>query len=222
METLRLYDYAASANCFKVRLLLATLGRPYERVPVDIFAGETLGDDYYRINPARTTPVLEVGEGKFLRESNAILSYLAEGTPLLPEDRFLRAQTLRWLLFEQADVVPTMGGLRFRVLTGRLRPDDPEARRRHEAAKETLGVLDSSLGDVAFFVADTYTIADIALYGYVHVAHEGGIDMSPYGRVRSWLARVEAQPGLMNDLEPYPANARAGASTSIYDPVKES
>jgi glutathione S-transferase len=125
METLRLYDYVASANCFKVRLLLATLGRPYERVPVDIFAGETLGDDYYRINPARTTPVLEVGEGKFLPESNAILSYLAEGT-----------------------------------------------------------------------------------------------------RLRRWAACGSASsPAVsdpMNDLEPYPANARAGASISVYDPVKES
>src|SRR5262245_35079703 len=135
MEGLRLYDYAASANCYKVRLLLATLGRAYERVPIDIFAGETLTDEFYVKNPARSTPVLEVGDGRYLQESNAILAYLAEGTCYMPADAFDRAHVLRWLIFEQTDVIPTMGGLRFRILTGRLSPDHPEARRRHEGSK---------------------------------------------------------------------------------------
>jgi len=217
MERLRLYDYAASANCYKVRLLLATLGRAYERVAVDIFGGETLTDAFYTKNPARSTPVLEVGEGAYLQESNAILAYLAEGSALLPEGAFDRAHVLKWLIIEQTDVIPTMGGLRFRILTGRLAPDDPESRRRHEGAKATLRMLDAHLEGRDFFVRDRYSIADVALYGYVHVAGEGGVDMQPYRRVEGWLRRVEDQPGFMNDLEPYPENARPGAGRSTYD-----
>jgi glutathione S-transferase len=217
MKRLRLYDYAASANCYKVRLLLATLGREYERVPVDIFAGETLTDAFYAKNPARSTPVLEVGEGAYLQESNAILTFLAEGTPLLPTDAFDRAHVLKWLIIEQTDVIPTMGGLRFRILTGRLSPEDPEARRRHEGARSTLELLEAHLAKRDFFVREKYSIADIGMYGYVHVAHEGGIDMEPYRHVRRWLGRVEAQKGYMNDLEPYPDNARPGAGRSTYD-----
>ena len=113
--TLRLYDYGASCNCYKARLLLAQLGLEYERVPVDIFAGDTLTDEFAAMNPARTTPVLESDDG-FLPESNAILVYLASGTSFLPADPFELAQVVRWLLYEQTDVVPAIGGLRFRLL----------------------------------------------------------------------------------------------------------
>jgi glutathione S-transferase len=210
---MKLYDYAASANCYKVRLLLAQLGREYERVPVDIFGGDTLAHEYAAINPARTTPVLEDPPGTFLQESNAILLHLARGTAFLPDD----PQVYRWLFFEQADVVPTMGGLRFRLITGRLSPDDAEALRRRDASYEVLALLDGELAQRDFLVGDTYSVADIGIYGYVHVADEAGLDLDPYASVRSWLARVQAQPGYMNDLEPYPPNARAGASRSIYD-----
>ena len=122
---MKLYDYAASANCYKVRLLLAQLSRDYERVAVDIFAGDTLTDEFAAVNPIRTTPVLEDPPGTFLQESNAILLHLARGTDLLQDD----PQVYRWLFYEQADVVPTMGGLRFRLITGRLsaatRPANP-------------------------------------------------------------------------------------------------
>src|SRR5436305_9549916 len=124
---MKLYDYAASCNCYKVRLLLAHLGIPYERVPIDIFDGQTLTDEYARINPARTTPVLETEDGRYLQESNAILVYLARGTPLLPDDHFESAQVMRWLLYEQADIVATIGGLRFRLLAGRVAPSAPGA-----------------------------------------------------------------------------------------------
>jgi glutathione S-transferase len=210
---MKLYDYAASANCYKVRLLLAQLGREYERVPVDIFGGDTLTDEYAAINPARTTPVLEDPPGTFLQESNAILLHLARGSDLLPDD----PQVYRWLFFEQADVVPTMGGLRFRLITGRLSPDDAEALRRREASYEVLALLDGELAQRDFLVGETYSVADIGIYGYVHVADEAGLDLDPYASLRSWLARVQAQAGYMNDLEPYPPNARAGASRSIYD-----
>jgi glutathione S-transferase len=217
METLNLYDYAASANCLKVRLLLARLGREYRRIAVDIFAGETLTDAFAAMNPARTTPVLEVGRGAYLPESGAILLYLGEGTDLLPGDAFARAQVARWLLYEQADVVPAIGGLRFRLVTGRLAVDDPSAVARRRAAGEVLALLDAHLADRDFLVAGRETIADIAVYGYVHVAPEAGIDLEPYAAVRAWLERVAAHPRHVADLEPYPANAAPGAGRSTYD-----
>ncbi len=210
---MRLYDYAASANCYKVRLLLAQLGRAYERVPVDIFGGDTLTDEFATLNPARTTPVLEEPGGTFLQESNAILLHLARGTPFLPDD----PQVYRWLFYEQADVVPTMGGLRFRLITGRLSAGDPEAQRRRDGSYEVLALLDEHLSRRDFFVGDAYSVVDVGIYGYVHVADEAGLELDPYGALRAWLARVQAQPGYMNDLESYPPNARAGASRSIYD-----
>lgn len=162
MSDLRLYDYAASCNCYKARLALVQLGLQYERVPVDIFNGETLTDDFARINPARTTPVLETKHG-YLPESNAILLYLAAGTHLLPAGRFELAQVVR------------------------------------------------------FFVGDRYSVADIAIYGYSHLAHEAGIDMQPFAHVCDWFARVEQQPGYMEDVEPYGSNAAPGAGRSMYD-----
>lgn len=216
MTQLRLYDYAASANCYKVRLLLAQLGRPYERIPVDIFGGDTLTDDYARKNPMRTTPVLEIEDGRFLPDSSAILFYLAEGTRFLPSSAFDRAQVVRWTIYEQTDVIPTMGGLRFRLLTGRLTLADDEAIRRKKGGEGVLRLLDDHLAEREFFVGDGYTIADIAVYGYVHVAGEAGMDVRPYAHVHAWLQRVREQRGYMNDLEPYPPNAARGAGRSIY------
>src|SRR5256885_261851 len=174
---LRLYDYFASCNCYKVRLLLAHLGLQYERVPIDIFNGETLTDEYAEKNPSRTTPVLETEDGRYLPDSNAILVYLAKDTPYLPDDAFELAQVVRWLVYEQTDVIPTMGGLRFRLLVGRLTPSDPKAIRRKEGALDVLRLLDDHVATRDFFVGERYTIADIAIYGYSHRAHEAGIDM---------------------------------------------
>src|SRR5919108_835192 len=141
VSELRLYDYAASGNCYKVRLLLAQLGLRYERVPVDIFAGETMTAEYAARNPMQTVPVLETVAGS-LPESNAILLYLAEGTPFLPGDAFERAQAVRWLIYEQTDVIPGIGGLRFRLQTQRLAPEDDEALRRRRAGEEVLRLLE--------------------------------------------------------------------------------
>ena len=214
--SLKLYDYAASGNCYKVRLLLAQLGRPYERIPIDIFGGDTLTPEYAAKNPARATPVLELEDGTFVTESNAILFYLARGTAFLPEDAPGLAEVVRWLIFEQTDVMMTMGGLRFRLLTGRLEPDDPDAVRRREGAEEALAFLEQHLADHDFLAAGRYTIADIAVYAYGHVATEAGLDLGAYPAFRGWLARVEAQPGFIDDLEPYPENARPGAGSSVY------
>jgi glutathione S-transferase len=213
---MRLYDYAASCNAYKVRLLIAQLGLDVERVEVDIFAGETLSDAFAALNPSRTVPVLELDDGRVLPESGAILWHLAEGTPLLPSDPWTRAQILRWLLWEQADLLPATGGLRFRLQTGRWAPGDAAARARHEAGLEVLGLLDAHLAPRSFVVGDTYTNADVALYGYTHVAGQAGLPMDDVPAVREWLARVAAQPGHMNDVQPYPANARMGAGASIY------
>jgi glutathione S-transferase len=217
MPELRLYDYAASANCYKVRLLLAQLGRDYERVPIDIFAGDTLTEAFARINPFRSTPVLEIASDRHLIESNAILVYLADGTPFLRDDPIERAEVVRWLIYEQTDVMPATGGLRFRLQTGRLTDQDPEAQRRRRAGDDVIAILDDHLASRDFLVGDRYTIADIAVFGYVHVAHEAGYDLDGRPAVQAWLRRVAAQDGYVNDLLPYPPNARPGAGRSIYD-----
>ena len=217
MPEYRLYDYAASGNCYKVRLALAQLGFEYERVPVDIFAGETLTPEFAAINPARSTPVLELADGRRLPESGAILFHLAHGTELLPDDPFEQSQVLRWLLFEQSELLPVTGGLRFRLVTGRLEPGSRGAQARHAGGVQMLGLLDEHLRDRAFLLGGRYTIADIALYGYTHVAHEAGLPMVDFPAVEAWLERVAHQPGYTNDLLPYPPNARPGAGRSIYD-----
>jgi glutathione S-transferase len=214
---LRLFDYAPSANCYKVRLLLAQLGIAYDRVAVDIFDGGTLEPEFVRMNPARTTPVLEIAPDTHLAESNAILMYLADGTEMYADDRVERAQIVRWLLFEQAEVVPTLGSLRFRLLTGRLRPGDDGARQRAEWALAALTTVDTHLSGRRYLVGDRYTIADLAIFGYAHAAHEAGLSTSSFPAFEAWRARVAGQPGHINDLAPYPPNARPGAGRSIYD-----
>jgi glutathione S-transferase len=216
---LRLYDYGPSPNCHKVRILLSQLGRDYERVPVDIFAGDTLKPEYAEKNSALATPVLEIEPGVYLPESNAILLYLAEGTELLPDDPIERAQVHRWMMYEQARLFAIVGALRFFVLTGRIDPEGPDAQQQLRFATASVGQSEAHLASHEFFVADRYTVADIALYGYLQVAHEAGVDMSAFPGVSAWLDRVREQPGHVADLEPYPENAQAGKSQSIYDLV---
>lgn len=208
---LRLYDYAASANCYKARLLLAQLGLDYERVPVDIFGGDTTTAAYRAKNPAGRTPVLELDSGETIAESNAILLYLGEGTPFVPDVLRERARVWQWLFFEQNLFEPNVGTARFWRLTGRdaLRPEVFGA--RLEAAASAVDTLDTGLRGSAFLVGERCTVADVSLYAYAHVAHEAGVDTSPHADLQAWLARVEATRGFVNDLEPYPENARAGA-----------
>ena len=212
---MRLHDYPSSANCYKVRLLAAQLDLDYERVNVDIFGGDTLTDDFARLNPARMTPVLETEDGP-LPESNAILVHLAEGTELLPEQPGSRAQVLRWLFYEQAEVQPGIAGLRFRLLTGRLDPDHPSVRARQATGAAVLQVLDDHLREQPYLVGGRYSIADISLYAYVHVADEAAFDLGDDPAVREWVARVEATPRYMNDLQPMPPNSQLGVSRGIY------
>jgi glutathione S-transferase len=215
--TLRLHDYAASGNCYKVRLLLAQLGLEYERVPVDIFRGDTLTDDYARVNPLRQTPVLERDGMDPLPESGAILVHHAEGTAYLPPDRNERAQALRWLFFEQTEVIQGIAGLRFRLITQRIRPDGREALWRRSVGHAALTVLNHRLEMSEYLAGDAYSIADISLFAYVHVADEAGFELNEYPRVKEWTRKIEGTRGYMNDLEPYPPNSYAGQSRSIYD-----
>jgi len=205
----RLYDYTASGNCYKVRLLLALLDRDYERVPVDIFAGATLTDAFGALNPGRETPVLELECGAVITQSAAILWYLAEDTAFLPAGRLERALVLQWLAFEQELVMGGIGGPRFRRLTGR-----PPVEGRLAIGADALAVLDAHLRDHAWLVADRCTIADLAVFGYGHVATQAGLE--PGEHVAAWIERVRALPGFVADLEPYGANARPGAGRSIY------
>jgi glutathione S-transferase len=210
----RLYDYAASANCYKPRLLLALLERDYERVAVDIFAGDTLTDAYARLNPARETPVLELDDGRLLTQSNAILWYLAEETEFLPRDPFQRAQVGQWLFFEQERVMSGIGSARFRILTGRS-PELVPA--RLELGRTALKMLQDHLDGRRFLVGDSCSIADVANFAYTHVAADAGYELDNYPAVGAWLERVSAVPQFIDDLVPYPENARPGASRSIYD-----
>jgi glutathione S-transferase len=214
---MRLYDYAASRNCYKARLLLALLGQPYERVPVDIFAGDTLTDEYARVNPLRETPVLETDDGELIAQSNAILWYLAEDTELLPADRAGRAQVLQWQFFEQERVMPGLGGARFRRVTGRAAADPAADARRFELGQDTLAVLDAHLARRDWLVGDGPTIADLSVFAYTHVCEDAGFELDRFPAVASWLGRIRALPGYVDDLEPYPGNARPGKGRSIYD-----
>jgi len=193
---LRLHDYAPSGNGYKVRLLLTLLGTPFEWVEHDITKGETRTPDFLRLNPNGRIPVLELEDGSALAESNAILVYLAEGTRFLPEDRFERALVLQWLFFEQYSHEPNIATLRYWIthdlLDDERRPMVESKRRWGYAA---LDVMERHLGARRYVVGERYSIADIALYAYTHVAEEGAFDLARYGVVRRWLERVAAEPG---------------------------
>jgi glutathione S-transferase len=194
---LRLHDSLTSGNGFKVRLLLAQLSIPFERIEYDIDKAETRTPAFLAKNPNGRVPTLELEDGTFLPESNAILWYLAEGTPFLPDGRRERASVLQWMFFEQYSHEPNIATVRFWI-THKVTPTPlielsiPAKRKNGEAA---LGVMEGHLATRRFFVGERYSIADIALYAYTHVAHEGGFDLAPYPHVRAWIERVAAQPG---------------------------
>ncbi|MBA2460897.1 MAG: glutathione S-transferase family protein [Actinobacteria bacterium] len=211
---LRLHDFAASANCYKVRLLLAQLGIEYERVPVDLFAGESQTDAYLAKNPAGRAPVLELDSGDHLAESGAILLLLAEGTPLLPDDRLGRARATQWLFFEQNLLEPNIGTARFWLLTGRAEGHDALLERWRSLGRSALAVLERQLARTDFLLGEHYSVSDIGLYAYTHVASEAGLELPEFRAVEAWLRRVEATSGFINDLEPYPKHAGRGGRSA--------
>lgn len=192
---LRFYDFNESGNGYKVRLLLSHLQIPHERIEMDILRGETRTPEYLALNPNGRIPLLLFEDGRTLAESNAILFFLAENTPYWPEDSFLRAEVMQWMFFEQYSHEPYIAVVRFWTFAGELAAHEaelPERRRRGEAA---LDVMEKQLSSRDFFVGDRYSIADIALYAYTHVAHEGGFNLSGRPNVTKWLTRVASQPG---------------------------
>ncbi|ESX30880.1 glutathione S-transferase family protein [Mesorhizobium sp. M1148] len=187
---LTLHDYLPSQNGWKARVVLGLLNIPYESRLVSIFEGASHTDAFLKLNPAGAVPVLELEDGRAIAESNAILIYLAEGTPLLPADRYVSAKIMQWLFFEQYHVEPVIGSLRFWTLAGRLERHQAIVPAKREAGARTLAALERSLNDTPFLVGDTLTIADIAVYAYGHRAEDCGFALSGYPALLAWTDRV--------------------------------
>lgn len=195
---MRLFDMPDSGNCYKVRLILALLGRRFERVVIDPDAGETRTAEFLALNPYGKVPVLETTPGEFLPESNAILCHLAEGTPYLPAAGMDRARVMQWLFWEQYSHEPNVAVARHWLK--HLELDDAkraELAVRQEKGRTALAVMERRLAEAGWLAADRFTIADIALFAYSHVAPEGGIELAPFPAVRAWIARIEATPGFV-------------------------
>jgi glutathione S-transferase len=196
MTMLTIYGMRVSGNCYKLQLLLDQLGREYRWVDVDSVGGETRRPAYLAMNPNGKVPLLELDDGRRLAESDAILCYLAEGTPFLPSDNWLRAQTLQWLFFEQYSHEPYIAVARFiRDWLPADHPRQAELPTLLQKGEQTLGVMDRHLAGREWFVGASYGIADIALYAYTHCAGDGGFDLSAFPNICAWLERVRAQPG---------------------------
>ncbi len=193
-KPVRLYDFLESGNGYKVRLLLAQLGLPIERVELDILRGETRTPGFLARNPNGRIPLLELSDGTHLAESNAIQWFLAEGSPLLPTAPLDRARVLQWMFFEQYSHEPFIAVPRFWAHAGLLDEKREQLPEKYERGHAALQVMENHLAVHDFFVPPAYSIADIALYAYTHVASEGGYDLAPYPAVRSWCGRVASQP----------------------------
>jgi glutathione S-transferase len=193
---MRLFDYLDSGNGYKIRLLLAHLQRDYEWVAVDIMKGESRTPEFLARNPNGRVPTLQLDDGAFVWESNAILWFLAEDTPFMPSTALSRARTLQWMFFEQYSHEPYVATPRF--IVRHLPMESPRRRElpdRLEKGRAALGVMEQHLAKHPFFVDDRYGLADIALYAYTHVAPDGGLDLAPFPAVQRWLDRVAVQPG---------------------------
>jgi glutathione S-transferase len=190
-----LYDSPVSGNCYKVRLLLAQLGVPYDRRPVDVVDRSNRAELLGGLNPGLRIPTIVLDDGRPLAESNAILCYFAEGSPLLPADRYERAQVLQWLFFEQYSHEPYIAVLRFWLHYASRPPAEHDLESRRAGGRAALDAMERHLADRAFLVAERYTIADIALYAYTHVSDEAGLPLDGHPAIRGWLARVAEQPG---------------------------
>ena len=193
----KLYSMQRSGNSYKVRLALALLNTPYRAIEVDILRGESRTPDFLAMNPSGQVPLLEVAEGRYLAESNAILWYVAGGTPLAPESRVERAEALQWMFFEQHSLEPNIGAAYFwlALIKGGRELQSHALEDWMENGYRTLGVMETHLTRHRFFVADHFTIADIALYAYTHVADQCDFDLSRFPAIGAWLARVAEEPG---------------------------
>jgi len=205
-----LYSMQRSGNSYKVRLALARLGIPFRLVEIDILKGASRTPDFLAKNPNGQVPLLEVAPDRYLAESNAILWYVAGGTPLAPEDRIDRAEALQWMFFEQHSLEPNIGAAFFwlSLIKGGRELQRHALEDWMEEGYRALAVMEKHLKDRSFFVGDHYTIADIALYAYTHVAHECDFDLAAFPAIRLWLDRMAAQPGHIEmDWQPESATA---------------
>ncbi|MET0876493.1 MAG: glutathione S-transferase family protein [Tardiphaga sp.] len=194
---LTLYSMQRSGNSYKVRLALAHLGVPYRLVEVDILKGESRTPEFLAKNPNGQVPLLEVASGRYLAESNAILWHLVSGTPLRPADRIDRARALQWMFFEQHSLEPNIGAAYFwlTLVKGGRELQQHALEDWMEEGYRTLGVMENHLKQNRYFAADRYTVADIALYAYTHLAHECDFDIASFPAIRAWLDRVASEPG---------------------------
>lgn len=193
---LTLYDSADSGNAYKVRLVLAHLGLPWERIALDTDNGETRTPQFLATNPNGKVPTLVLDDGEVLCESNAILFYLATDTPLLPDDALERARVLQWMFFEQYSHEPNIAVSRHVLKHLELTKERRAlVESKREPGYRALGVMEEHLANRAYYVAEQFTIADIALYAYTHVADEGEFDLQDFPGIRGWIARVADQPG---------------------------
>ncbi len=191
----RLYEYAPSGNCYKIRLLLGHLGIGFERVAVDIQSGGSRTEEFLKLNANGRVPVL-VHDEIVLTESNAILWYLGGGTPYVPDDKLVQTRVLQWMFFEQYSHEPYIATLRNWIsYAGKEQEFAEEINKRRPPGYAALDVMNKHLSKHDFFAGAQYSIADIALFAYTHVADEGGFELKPYTGIMDWLARVQAQPG---------------------------
>ncbi len=190
-----LYESRVSGNCYKVRLVLAHLGLAYERHELSVVDRSDRSEVIGELNPALRVPTLVLDDGRPLAESGAIMWYFAEGTPLVPEDRYARAQVLQWLFFEQYSHEPYVAVARFWVSYAGGPPSQQELQARQRGGYAALDAMERHLGGRTFLVGDRLTLADVALYAYTHVAGEGGFELVGYPSIDAWLQRVAAEPG---------------------------
>jgi glutathione S-transferase len=200
----RLFDYLPSGNGYKARLVLKQLGLEYELTQVDIMKGGSRTPEFLAMNPNGRIPLLEVPNRGFLPESHAIISFLAEGSHLIPSDAFDRARMWHWLCFEQYHLEPNIGTVRFWIsILHKTRAELGEKLiEKKKSGYAALDVLEEGLRGRTYLVGEQYSLADISLFAYTHVAHEGGFDLAPYPNVRGWLGRVASQPGWAPITEP--------------------
>jgi len=189
----QVYGMSSSGNCYKVRLLLTQLDAPFQWIETSTLKKETRTPEFLALNPNGKIPLLRLDDGRTLPESNAILCYLAEGTVFLPADRWLRAEVLQWLFWEQYSHEPYIATARFIVHFAR-NPDEPSLPQKRERGYQALAVMEQHLATRSFFVCETYTIADVSLYAYTHVAAQGGFDLTRFPAVQAWMQRIAAQP----------------------------
>ena len=191
----KLYDFLPSGNGYKIRLLLNLLNIPYERIELNILKRETRTSEFLQKNPNGKIPLLEIAQDRYLAESNAILYFLSQGTEFFPQDSYIQAQVMQWLFFEQYSHEPNIATARYWISILK----QPEKHREQLHHKQRLGnaalkVMEQHLRDRHYLVAETYTIADIGLYAYTHVADEGGFELDRFPAIQKWLCRIEAHP----------------------------